>query len=635
MTKEAVIHLGPPAAGGYDVELFELAAGAPISLGGPGVMPMTEAELTTLEKLLPGSTPPAELQRLGLDLYGKLKMVIGAPLDTLMNGDAARIYIDIDAAAPELRRVPWEIMWWQRNVGLGQVPTSVRQVHHLSRVFQPNWTAAGPPPRGPLRILIAIGVPPGSNIEADAEKEAIERAVQPTQRTVDIEPIRPTSLQELRDKIKDYLPNVLHFIGHGTSNPAELKFQGWTWTVNDISADVGGVNLENWAPNLVFLNACRSGQSSGELASIADAFLGRGASAAVAMQGDIRGKSAGELAGAFYEALAAGTPVSEALTRARGRLGLKEGAFPALTMRCSPAATLPAFQYLGDDYRERAKFCQWLPFLPVFVNQVSPRRDLCRYFWPVRPLDLRYRFVLLRGDSGFGKTLLGAWLLELGLRVGQRVRYIKVSEAKGKADYIGILRFIWEWTLPGQGSPLTDPLPPLKPELATALETSKDTALYGSFRQALAEATEKQPLTIVLDDFRKSMDHGSFWALWENLFVDIAGGKVMPNVNLVLVLGEDDYVEYKVEQEVKNRPQFKVQKEIRLRELDKAEFVTRFRDYLYFRVPAFRDAAFQTVIDLSAKSISEKEAKPLSVALFEEKANDLARSFSITLPDLS
>jgi hypothetical protein len=242
--------------------------------------------------------------------------------------------------------------------------------------------------------------------------------------------------------------------------------------------------------------------------------------------------------------------------------------------------------------------------------------------------------VLLRGDSGFGKTLLGAWLLELGLRLGHRVRYVKVSEAKGTADHIGILRLIWEWSLPDHGSPLTDPLPPLAADLAAALATSKDTALYAPFRQELAAAAERQPLTIVLDDFRTSMDFGSFWTLWEHLFVPIATGKSMPNVNLVLVLGEDDYLEYKVEQEVKNRPQLKVQKEIRLRELERAEFVVRFRDYLYFRSPRFRDPSFETVIALSAKSISENEPKPLSVALFEEKANDLARSFSIQLEEL-
>jgi CHAT domain len=634
--KEAVIRIGQAVALGYPAELFERDGATLISLGPAEPVHLTDAELKEFEELLPETTPAAALQSSGEALYDKLRAALGKSLSDLLNGEPAQIYIE---PAGELYRVPWEIMVWPKPSIVGFTPTWVSQAHHICRVFQPDWNAKLPDPQGPLRVLLAIGAPESDpTVMAEQEEEEIRRRLHPAQRTVDIESIRPQSRQALYDKIKDFLPHVLHFIGHGTSNPPKLKFAGWDWTAGEVAADVGRFNLNTWTPCVVFLNACRTGTAAGQAGPMAGAFLVNGAKAAIAMQGNILGKAAGTLAGVLYEKLGAGVAINEALSAARsevaGEQGYKEAAYPALTMRLAPAVTLPSFQSMGADYRQRRQSCELLPKLDFFVNQVDPRRDLCRNFWPVRPVDIRQRFVLLRGDTGFGKTALSAWMLDLGLRMGYRVRYIKVSAEPGGVDYLKILKLIWGMNAPGHGSPLTDPLPPARADLLTLLEKSKDTAIYGVFRQALADASKEQPVTIVLDEFRRSMDRGSFWVLWENLIAPIARHELQ-NVNLLLVLGEDEYAEYGIDEELKSRPELRVpKKEIRLMVLEPQEFITRFREYLYFRSKKFHAEDLRTFIDMGVKLSTANDPRPLSVARFEEKTRDLATFLKLDIESL-
>jgi hypothetical protein len=100
------------------------------------------------------------------------------------------------------------------------------------------------------------------------------------------------------------------------------------------------------------------------------------------------------------------------------------------------------------------------------------------------------------------------------------------------------------------------------------------------------------------------MDFGSFWRLWEHLFGPIARGEVR-NVGLVLVLGEDDYAEYRIDGELESRPELKVpKKEIRLKPLPPKEFAERFGEYLYYRDEKFRAQNVQEAIEGTKKAIA-------------------------------
>lgn len=637
--REVVIKIRLGSGGDRPAELFEREGGKLTSVGVPGTMRLTDEELARYEGLLSGNTPPAGLRAEGEALYLKLRGALGQPLDDLLNGEQARIFLDLEH---DLHRLPWEVMIWRKPTDTGgSVATWVSLAHHVCRVIRPDWASAPQQPQGPLRVLIAIGRDDAS-VEAGKEEEEIRRRVQCSQRTVDIETITPRGIDELYDRIKEFVPHVLHFIGHGSSDgEARLEFQGWDLTSTNVTSYVGRDNLNKWRPGLVFLNACRTASASGQSAAMAGAFLANGASASIAMQGNIRGKAAGTLAGVFYEKLACGIPVNEALSLARGvvqqKYDYKEATYPALTLRCRPRATLPSFLPLDDDYRLRQNTCRLLPWLSVFVNQVKPRRDLCGSFWPFHDSELQRRFVLLRGHEGFGKTLLSAWALDLSLRLGHRVRYIRVGAGRDGVDYIRVLRLIWGLEQPDFVSPLTDPLPH-NPDLVRLLERSKDTGVYLPFRQALAEMSAQRPLTIVLDEFDMKMDYGSFWTLWEHLFVPLATGDVFKNVHLMLVLNEKEYLDYKIDEEVISRPQLQIpgRKEIKLDMLGAEEFIDRFREYLYFRSEEFRRDDMVQFVDIWVAKLDDSIKKQnnrmvLSVAQFE----DLVDKFSkVTLVDI-
>jgi hypothetical protein len=491
-----------------------------------GNMKFADGELEELQGLLSGTTPAAELEAHGLQLYGHLKPALGAPLQQILDGPACAIFLDI--ADNALLRVPWEILVWPKTVPFGQVNAWVAFTHHLSRMFNPNWQAQGPGEEGPLRTLIVIGENEDDAIVlAGNEQQEIRRRVAPTNRTIQIaKSDRPVNLQALYGDIRDLYggchPHILHFIGHGRNQPPRLEFPSWDWSAGQIAADVGGFTLEEWRPRIAFLNACRTGEAAEAMAPVAGAFLGSGTMAVVAMQGDITGEAAGVLAGVFYEHLARGVPIHEAMSRARAevyalRTDRRQACLATLTLRCSPSAVLPRFHPLAEDYRARIRRCEMLPKLCAFVDQVRPRRELCTSLWPVTRAARRCPFIVLRGEEGFGKTILSAWLLDLTVHLGHIVRYVKVDQAKGGVDYVKVLELIWGSSGPGSGSPLLDGLPspnlPKHYDLQELLRSSKDPAVYGTFVQALNSITKEQErkLTLVLDDLNsKEIDPDSF-----------------------------------------------------------------------------------------------------------------------------
>ncbi|MDB5985146.1 MAG: hypothetical protein JWR16_199, partial [Nevskia sp.] len=414
--------------------------------------------------------------------------------------------------------------------------------------------------------------------------------------------------------------------------PSELTFTGWRWSAEEIAGDVGNFNLA-WEPRMVFLNACRTAAAPGINSSLADTFLPC-AQAVVAMQGDIRGSAAGALAGEFYKWLADSLPINEALSRARGIIAgageYRQAAFARLTMRCAPAAALPSFKPLPANYAARAGQCKLLPSLRTFVNQVEPRRRLCGGFWPVREEDPLRRFVVLHGDPGNGKSLLSAWLLDLGLRHGHQVRYVKLEDESGGVSCVKALDLIWNAGSP-TASPLTDPLPALPQALAQALRSSNDIALFAPFRQALCQVSTNRPVTIVFDQLQQKMDPGGFWALWEHLLIPVASGE-LPNVHFVLALSKEDWIHYRVEEQLKNQPEFNVQRnQIQLQGLSSAEFVARFREYANYRSTIFSEPAGLSMLDPMLKLMADNLPTSSPISSMEEKLVQVTKFFNIPL----
>ncbi|WP_321800935.1 CHAT domain-containing protein [Caballeronia sp. J97] len=579
-------------AGSYHVCLMHRDAQGQVHTlehGIPCVMTLPETEVARLEKVLPDTgVSPSGLPKEGLQLYERLPAAIRGRIEPFLIKRQTTILLDIADRA--MQRIPWEIMMWRRPLADGEQCESIARANHISRAFKPDWSWSSPLTRGPLRVLIAIGAANDVKVEAKAEEEAIRRVVQPVQRTIDLEPITPATREELYAKIVEFKPHVFHFIGHGSNDPSYLKFDNFIWDGGLISSDIGNVETDGWLPYLVFLNGCRTANPAGKNASLAAAFMDS-ARAVIAMQGDIKGEAAGNLAGAFYKRIAEGMPVNEALSAARNGIGYiggangKQASFPALTTRCLPAVVLPQFFSPDASYSNRAKNCRLLSSLPAFVNQTSNRRALCRSFWPFQERENEDHFVVVRGSPGYGKSLLCAWLLDLALRVGHRVRYVQLADEPGGVSCARVLELIWKFKFAGVGSPLADPLPPLPGHL-DALVTDEQPLDAGSYREFLLQLQEisaNTPVTIVLDQLRQKLDFGGFWMLWEHLFVPLSNGD-LPNVHLILALSDEDFEHYDIPREPVRRPALDIPYgQVNLQAIARREFLDRFPEYVLHR----------------------------------------------------
>jgi hypothetical protein len=629
MNREVLIRIEPdPAVDGYKASLFNVAAlglDQPALAEGPFEV---SPELLALRDLLSGNTPASDIDDKGLDLYRPLYAALGQPLQQVLAQEDTVIHFDLDSE--DLRGLPWEILVWPEDAG-GAV--RMRATHPICRVNGMRWDAPQLVSNGPLRLMIAISNAAG--ISAAEEATEIRRRVQPNERAVDILQIQPKDKKTLYDEIKSFRPHVFHFIGHGTTG--SLDFGPWDWKRIEFG-DVGGIALEKWKPCLVFLNACRSAKSSdsvtfGVLAPLGSRFLARGAQAAIAMQGDIQGVPAGTLAGVFYERLAAGCPIHLALSEARAAVEVdfdsKQACYPALMMRCPSRAALPYFHPLPAEYRQRVKLCDILPKLRVFINQVEPRREVYRSLWPYDDEQLREPFILLRGPSLYGKTMLAGALLDLAVRLGHRVRYVDFS-LEPTVDFVSTLERIWGGRPSAVlRSPLFDPLPVFSPadwekRFCDAVSAT-DLGIYAEFRKALADISANQPLTLVLDHFRlQIMPQEVFWYLWENLFLHV--GRDLGNINLVVVLDEDAYDGYEVEKKLTQKRHFAAHKPVKLGPLNTKYFESLWKEYMYFRSDDLRKVIEDPDVAILVASQAAREKDPISVAQLENKTQALVKA---------
>jgi hypothetical protein len=393
---------------------------------------------------------------------------------------------------------------------------------------------------------------------------------------------------------------VLHFIGHGGKSATgfpRLRFESaapWDWTSLDMSTDL---NIGGWSPTLVVLNACRSAQGAADLevGSVATACLDAGVPAVLSMQGDIRGLTAGEISSRIYASLAAGSSLPAALIEARRaafQLSLgagsnpREAAMPALTLRVAPASIFGPVVAPTPEVTAKLRRCLDFKVTSYFVNQEDRREKMIEALWPFRAKDQNRPLLLLRGAERTGKTALSCWLMDLCLRKGHRVRFVRINDGTPQ-NWLDVLRLVrgtqpniapilaplplerfhlFHWQLRAwlegkepavwNNQPVDDPMTALDPATASPNlvrePATADEPLGGAFqtfRNTLVELARAQPLTLVLDDLQ-GLDKANFWLLWDGLFQPVSN-RELPGVQVALLLTERDFVEtYQIEEGV-------------------------------------------------------------------------------------
>jgi hypothetical protein len=262
-------------------------------------------------------------------------------------GRDLRIRLRLGRDVPELLDLPWELLFDRgrnRFLALEPATTLVRHLPVQQRI-EPMRVAP------PLHILVAISNPGQAGYPAlDVEQEwaNLDRALRPlvNRGRLSLTRLDGVTQESLRQALKRDACHVLHYIGHGGYDSAAETGLLVVEDKDGGARSCGASRLtyllrEQPALRLVVLNSCEGGRSSrtDPFAGVAQSLVQGALPAVVAMQFPVTDAAAVVFASAFYEALAAGTPVDLALAAARREVNLRgeegeiEWATPVLYMR--------------------------------------------------------------------------------------------------------------------------------------------------------------------------------------------------------------------------------------------------------------------------------------------------------------
>jgi tetratricopeptide (TPR) repeat protein len=356
--------------------------------------------------------------------------------------------ISITASAPEILRLPWELLCDSKGTFL---------LHENPRIGLRRQLAGAGGGRSPiavepketLRLLMVVSRPDGAGfIDPRAEGQAVLKAIERSAPgRIVVEFLRPATLEKLIERLENHdLPavDIMHFDGHGVfsiddKNPqgmGYLLFEDHGSKIDKISAKILGDVLQDQQVSLMVLSACESAKLTTEtdaMGCIAARLTNCGIPAVLAMTYSVLTVTTEQLFGKFYGELAEGKLIGEALAIARQDLEQTQGR--GLRWRLREQITLnlsdwflPAFYQVGDDARlltkgEMAKPPEikaelpWSRFSEMAEEGFFGRSS---ELWLIEKLFVkgRRRFTI-SGFGGQGKTYLaleaGRWLCQTGM----------------------------------------------------------------------------------------------------------------------------------------------------------------------------------------------------------------------------
>jgi CHAT domain len=378
--------------------------------------------------------------------------------------EGRRVLLDI--RDPGLRRLPWELL----RVPDSPIWLAGDGTNTLARVSpwpdspgEPALAdAEDEPPRflrdatlsatdGPLRVLVVIGSEKGDKrVDAETEIRSIEDALWGLNvpKTVaaqrcclfDLQVIRQPSRASLARKYLDYRPHVFHFIGHGAIDVSgSTRLILWTpageldYTIEMIYQEL----VARHAPELALLNCCHAAPEAwqGGVWSIAKVFLDQGARAVLGTLGSVPGSTSARMAGAFYDKLAEGWSIDQALALAR--VSVLQDRLPSFGMTL-PYLHLgvPPEMVLSMPSLVSAKRVSQIPEFQDnvrFVNRHEERANLraaaiARAIGRAPGAPTPTPVVLLRGNTGVGKTSLLRKAMESCAIGARQLKYVKLAD---------------------------------------------------------------------------------------------------------------------------------------------------------------------------------------------------------------
>ena len=286
--------------------------------------------------------------------------------------------------APELATLPWELLYDSRQLEFICLSRNTPFVRY------PEVPKPSEPLRVhlPLRILgMAVNVNGQRKLDIEQEKNRLNQALSSLvdRGLVTITWLEGHGWRDLQRAMRNGPWHIFHFIGHGGYD--EYNDEGYLELANEDGSvyRMMGNNLAQLLADhrplrLALLNACQGAKNSQRdtLSGLGAFLVRRGVPAVLAMQYEFSDPAAIELSQAFYEALAEGLPVDQAVAEARLAInnalsGTIEWVTPVLYMRSTDGLLFNLQDTTGADTSLPVR-----PDLPVRIaleSPVQPIRD--------------------------------------------------------------------------------------------------------------------------------------------------------------------------------------------------------------------------------------------------------------------
>jgi outer membrane protein assembly factor BamB len=245
---------------------------------------------------------------------------------------------------PELTVLPWEFLYDQRQgefIGLSRGTPVVRYLE-LAHMPEPL------PVKLPLRVLAMVAAPADlERLDVAAERQRLDASLKHARESgaIEVTWVEGQTWRDLQRALRGGPWHVFHFIGHGAYDDDQqegvIALADEAGATSQLPASLLGRILDDHhALRLAVLNSCESarGGSHDVFSSTAATLMKRGIPAVLAMQFEISDGAAIEFMAAFYEAIADGMPIDEAVSEARIALTLEhrgtlEWGVPVLHLR--------------------------------------------------------------------------------------------------------------------------------------------------------------------------------------------------------------------------------------------------------------------------------------------------------------
>jgi hypothetical protein len=339
--KDFELQIGPQAGEGYRLHVLRSPAGE-----GEGhlVLPAEIADLAAASYRHPAETGAA----LYKDLFsGEIADLFNQSLSEAAGrngGRGLRLRLRIHPRTPALHQVPWELL----HRSLTGDFLALSRLTPVVRSLDVARSAAVPPFTAPLRILFVLSQDALLNL--GAELAALKKVLAKNPAIAFEELIDPQDPQALRALLLRQTFHVIHYMGHGNFDPQSGE-GSLSWGGLDHKWDLGGqdlaVKLQDVSSlRLVVLNACETAKSGGTpggnpFTGVATALVQAGIPAVAAMQSPIGDAHAIAFSSAFYDRLAHGRPLEEAVTEGRQAIHSQnpkgvDWAIPVIFMRTAP-----------------------------------------------------------------------------------------------------------------------------------------------------------------------------------------------------------------------------------------------------------------------------------------------------------